>query len=139
RAALLSRFGLLRFVAFLLTTPAKRVAASLVRLISRGSPANAGTVSSPWFSALPADERAMAAVFWIQERFALTIASQLENLAESAVAVSRIDMLCDKPVVILSARTAPEHRRREHAAMAVRLLQGTHVLAEDSNHWIMQD
>src|SRR5437899_10172512 len=29
---------------------------------------------------LPANERAMASVFWVQEKFALTIASQLENL-----------------------------------------------------------
>jgi pimeloyl-ACP methyl ester carboxylesterase len=139
RAALLSRFGLIRFVAFLLTTPAKNVAARLVRLISRGSPADSGTVSSPWFSALPPEERAMAAIFWVQEKFALTIASQLENLPANAARLARLDSLCDKPVVILSARTAPEHRRKEHAAMAARLPQGEHVLAERSNHWVMQE
>jgi pimeloyl-ACP methyl ester carboxylesterase len=139
RAALLSRFGLIRFVAFLLTTPAKNLAAGLVRLISRGSPANAGTVSSPWFSALPPEERAMAAIFWIQEKFALTIASQLENLPHNAARLAELKSVCDKPVVILSARTAPEHRRKEHAAMAARLPHGEHILAEKSNHWIMQE
>lgn len=139
RAALLSRIGLIRFVAFLLTTPAAKIAARLVRLISRGAPAESGTVSSPWFSALPANEKAMAPVFWVQEKFALTIASQLENLPVSAAQTAECHSVCDKPVVILSAHTAPEHRRKEHAAMANRLLLGNHVMAGRSNHWIMQD
>ena len=139
RAAFLSRIGLIRFVASLLATGAKKPASYLVRLISRGTPAEAGSVSSPWFSALPANERAMASVFWVQEKFALTIASQLENLPFSAARVGQLDNFCDKRVVILSARTAPERRRKEHAAMAARLPLGSHVLAGKSNHWIMQE
>jgi pimeloyl-ACP methyl ester carboxylesterase len=139
RAAVLARFGLIRFVAVLLTTGLKTVGAHLVRLISRGSPAESGTVSSPWFAALPANEKAMASVFWIQPKFALTIASQLENLPTSAASVGRAENVCEKPVVILSARTAPERRRAEHAAIAARLPQWEHVLAGNSNHWIMQE
>lgn len=139
RAALLSRLGVVRFVAFLLTTPAAKAAGYLVRLISRGAPDESGSVSSPWFAALPESEKAMASVFWVLEKFALTIASQLENLGVSAAQISARDGACDKPVVILSARTAPEQRRKEHAAMAGRLPLGSHVLAEKSNHWIMQD
>jgi len=139
RAALLSRIGLIRFVAFLLTTRAAKVAAHLVRLISRGAPAESGSVSSPWFAALPANERTMASVFWVQEKFAQTIASQLENLPVSAAQIAERDSVRDKPVVILSARTAPERRREEHAAAAARAPLGSHVIAEKSNHWIMQD
>jgi pimeloyl-ACP methyl ester carboxylesterase len=139
RAALLSRIGLIRFVAFLLTTRAAKVAAHLVRLISRGAPSESGSVSSPWFAALPANERTMASVFWVQEKFAQTIASQLENLPVSAAQITERDSVRDKPVVILSARTAPERRREEHAAAAARAPLGSHVIAEKSNHWIMQD
>jgi pimeloyl-ACP methyl ester carboxylesterase len=139
RAAILARFGLIRFVGFLLTTGVKTVAARLVRLISRGSPAESGTVSSPWFAALPANEKTMASVFWIQPKFALTIASQLENLPASAASIGRFANFCDKPVVILSARTASERRRAEHAAIAGQLPQGEHALAGNSNHWIMQE
>ena len=139
RAALLSRLGLLRFVAFLLTTRAAKIAGRLVRIISRGAPSESGSVSSPWFAALPANERAMASVFWVQKKFALTIASQLENLPVSAAQTAEGDSVRDKPVVILSAATAPERRREEHAAAAARLPLGSHVLAEKSNHWIMQD
>jgi len=139
RAALLARIGIIRFVAFLLTSGVKKPAVYLVRLISRGSPADSGSVSSPWFSALPKDEKDMAAVFWVQQKFALTIASQLENLPTSAARAGELDNFCDKPVVILSAGTAPEHRRKEHAAMARRLPLGSHVLAGNSDHWIMQE
>ena len=139
RAAILSRIGIIRFVAFLLTSGAKKPASYLVRLISRGTPANSGSVSSPWFSALPEDEKSMAAVFWVQPKFALTIASQLENLPTSAALLGELDKFCDKPVVILSAGDAPEHRRREHEAMARRLPHGEHLVAKESNHWIMQE
>lgn len=81
----------------------------------------------------------MASVFWVLEKFALTVASQLENLPVSAAQIGERDSAYDKPVVILSARTAPEHRRKEHAAMARRLPLGSYVVAEKSNHWIMQD
>jgi pimeloyl-ACP methyl ester carboxylesterase len=139
RAALLSRIGLLRFVSFLLSTRLKKVAAHLVRLISRGAPADVGSVSSPWFSALPAQEREMAAVFWVQEKFARAIASQLENLPASAAQIDALGHVCERPAVILSASTAPEKRSKEHAAMAARLPSGHYVLAERSGHWIMQD
>jgi pimeloyl-ACP methyl ester carboxylesterase len=137
RAAILARIGIIRFVAFLLTTRARMAAAHLVRLISRGTPADAGSVTSPWFSALPKDERDMAAVFWVQPKFALTIASQLENLSVSAAHVG-VENLRDKPVVILSAKTASARRRAGHASMAKHLPRGEHVLANESNHWIMQ-
>jgi pimeloyl-ACP methyl ester carboxylesterase len=139
RAGFLARIGLIRLVAFLLTTAAKNLAGYLVRLISRGTPADSGSVSSPWFSALPANERAMASVFWVLPKFALTIASQLENLPVSAAEVGQFANFSGKPVVILSARTAPERRRIEHASMAGRLPRGEHVLAGNSNHWIMQE
>jgi pimeloyl-ACP methyl ester carboxylesterase len=138
RAAFLARIGVLRFVAFLLTTRAKMAAAHLVRLISRGTPADSGSVTSPWFSALPKNERDMTAVFWVQPKFALTIASQLENLPVSASRVAQLGKFCDQPVVILTAQTASARRQEGHAAMARRLPGAQHVLAKDSNHWIMQ-
>lgn len=139
RSAILARIGALRLIATLLTTRARNVAARLVRLISRGTPGNAGTVSSPWFAALPKNEQAMAAVFWIQPKFARTIASQLENLPESATSAAQLPNDYDEPVVILSASTASERRRNGHAAMAKLLPRATHIQAANSNHWIMQE
>ena len=139
RAAFLCRIGLIRFVAFLLTSGATKFAGRLVRLISREAPAESGSVSSPWFWNLPAEERKMAAVFWIQEKFCRTIASQLENLPGSAVRVAELGDFCSGSVVILSAKSTPPKRREQHAAIAQRLPQGRYLLAEKSTHWIMQD
>jgi pimeloyl-ACP methyl ester carboxylesterase len=139
RAALLCRIGIIRFVVFLLTSGATKLASRLLRLISREAPAESGSVSSPWFWNLPAAERTMAAVFWVQEKFCQTIASQLENLPASAVRVAELGIFCSKPVVIISAKSTPAKRREQHEAIAQRLPQGRHVLAERSSHWIMQD
>ncbi len=139
RAAWLARIGAIRFIAFLLTSGAKKVADYFVRLISRGTPAGSGNVSSPLFWNLPANERAMTRVFWVQEKFCTTIASQLENLPRSAARVAELGNFCEKPVVILSASTIPAKRLEEHIALAKRLRHGRHILAETSSHWIMQD
>jgi pimeloyl-ACP methyl ester carboxylesterase len=139
RAALLSRAGVIRFVAFLLNSRAKNVASHIVRLISRGTPADSGSVSSPWFWNLPPNERQMASVFWVQEKFCNTIASQLESLPESARRIAELNTLCDKPVVILSAKSTPANRREQHILITQRLPQGRHVFAGNSTHWIMQD
>jgi len=139
RAALLTRVGVIRFVAFLLASRAKKLAGSLVRLISRGTPAESGSVSSPWFWNLPAKERTMASVFWVQEKFCRTIASQLENLPGSAARLARLGNFCDRPVVILTTASTPQKRREEHIAIAQRLRRGRCLVAETSSHWIMQD
>jgi len=139
RAALLSRAGVIRFVAFLLNSRAKKAASHMVRLISRGTPADSGSVSSPWFWNLPPIERQMASVFWVQEKFCNTIASQLESLPESARRIAELDNLCDKPVVLLSAKSTPPNRREQHMLITQRLPQGRHIFADKSTHWIMQD
>jgi pimeloyl-ACP methyl ester carboxylesterase len=139
RAAILARLGIIRFVAWLVTSGLKKPANALVRLISREAPAESGSVSSPWFAALPANEKAMAAIFWVQAKFAVTIASQLENLPVSARSVADAGVFCEKKVVLLSARTASEARRTAHAAIAAGLPRGEHLVAQHSNHWIMQE
>ncbi len=139
RAAWLARIGVIRFISFLLLSGAKRIADYFVRLISRGTPSGSGNVSSPLFWNLPPQERAMTPVFWVQEKFCTTIASQLENLPSSAARVAGLGNFTDKPVVILSASSIPTKRLNEHIAIAKRLPRGRHVLADKSSHWIMQD
>jgi pimeloyl-ACP methyl ester carboxylesterase len=138
RAAVITRLGLLRLIVSLLTSGLKKPANYLVRLISRGTSKESGSISSPWFSALPASEKAMAAMFWIQPKFARTIASQLENLPASAASVAQKGNFCERKVIILTANTASAMRKKEHALIASRLPLGEHILAEESNHWIMQ-
>lgn len=139
RAAVLARIGVIRFAVLLLRSGLKPVGARLVRLISREAPAESGSISSPWFFALPAREREMAPVFWVQSKFAVTIASQLENLPVSAASVRNPGATCDTKVVILTANSASERRRTGHAEMARRLPRAEHLLVANGGHWIMHE
>jgi hypothetical protein len=62
----------------------------------------------------------------------------LENLPVSAASVAQHGNFCERKVIILTANTASAARKREHAIIAGRLPLGEHILAEESNHWIMQ-
>jgi pimeloyl-ACP methyl ester carboxylesterase len=139
RAACLAQIGVIRFVAAILARGVKGPGRHLVRLITRGAPGEAGSVSSPWFFALPQEEKFMAKVFWVQKKFALTIASQLENLPLSARQTAKESRFCKIPVRILSARSASERRLHGHKEMAQRFPWGEQIASGRSDHWIMQD
>ena len=87
RAALLSRFGLTRFIAFLLTTRAAKIAAL---------PTNPEPFRVHGLRLCRQTKKAMASVFWVQEKFALTIASQLGNLPLSAAQMAERHSVCDE-------------------------------------------
>ena len=139
RAATLSRWGILRFVSFLLRSAAKPLAEPLVRLMSKGAPKGDGTTKSPLFWNLPASERALAPVFWVQPKFTETIASQLENLPRSAGQVAVTRSLEDKPIIVISASDTPPHRLEEQIATAGLSSRGKHLVAKESSHWVMVD
>jgi pimeloyl-ACP methyl ester carboxylesterase len=140
RAAVLSQLGVIRIVSVLVRSGATSVGGRLIRLISRGAPADSNSTSSPWFWNLPTGERAMAPVTWVRAKFCHTIASQLERLPESAAQAAGVTRLEGKPLVVISAGNTPALRLSEHRAMARRLSsQGKHVLADQSSHWITED
>lgn len=140
RAAVLSRWGVLRFVSFLLRVGAKPIADPLVRIMSRGAPKGDGTSKSPLFWNLPPSERAMAPVFWVQPQFTMTIASQLENLPNSAAQVAAAEHLeRSKAVTVISAANTPPERRAEQIARARLSSCGRHLTAAHSGHWVMSD
>ena len=139
RATALSRFGLIRFVAFLLRSGVKPIAEPLVRLMSRGAPKGDGTSRSPLFWNLPPSERAMAPVFWVQPKFTETIAGQLENFPNSAAQVAAAENLRNVPLTVISAANTPAERKKEHVAIAQLSDYGTHLIATRSGHWVMTD
>lgn len=139
RATVLARFGLIRFVSFLLRAGIKPIAEPLVRLMSKGAPKGDGTSSSPLFWNLPPSERAMAAVFWVQPKFTETIADQLENFPKSAAQVDAAEDLKFVPVTIISAANTPAERKKEHIRTTQLSECGTHLTATRSGHWIMTD
>jgi pimeloyl-ACP methyl ester carboxylesterase len=139
RATVLSRFGLIRFVSFLLRAGVKPIAEPLVRLLSRGAPKGDGSSRSPLFWNLPRSERAMAPVFWVQPKFTETIAEQLENFPRSAAQLTAAENLKDVPVTVISAANTPADRKLAHIALAHLSACGTYLTATRSGHWVMTD
>jgi len=140
RASELSRWGLLRFVSALLRSGAKVLAEPLVRVMSKGAPKGDGTSKSPLFWNLPASERSMAHVFWVQPKFTDTIASQLEHLpASAAQAVAAADSLRHIPVFVISAADSSSSRLADHEATARFSCSGKHSVAGKGGHWVMVD
>jgi pimeloyl-ACP methyl ester carboxylesterase len=139
RASLLARCGLIRFVSLLFRVGAKTIADPLVRIMSKGAPKGDGTSSSPLFWNLPASERAMAPVFWVQPKFTETIASQLENLPRSAAQVAVAEDLEGKTITIISAADTNAERKAAHNATTRLSSGGKHVIATGSSHWVMTD
>jgi len=140
RASTLARWGVLRFVAVILQSGLKPLAEPLVRLMSKGAPKGDGTTKSPLFWNLPASERDMARVFWVQAKFTETIASQLENLPQSASqVVSEASNLGDIGLTVISAADSSSARLAEHTAIAGTAAAGRHRKAERGGHWVMVD
>ncbi len=139
RAASVSRLGVLRFLAFLLRSGATVFADPLVRLVSRGAPNKDGTTKSPLFWNLPPAERAMTPVFWVQAKFAKTIASQLQQLPTSAAQVAAAGNLEGINLTVISAANTPAERRAEQIATARLSSRGKHLTAACGGHWVMED
>jgi pimeloyl-ACP methyl ester carboxylesterase len=139
RATMLSRCGLIRFVSLLFRVGAKTIAEPFVRIMSKGAPKEDGTGKSPLFWNLPASERAMTPVFWVQPKFTETIASQLENLPRSAAQVAAAEDLEGKAITIISAADTPAERKAAHNATTRLSSGGKHVVATRSSHWVMTD
>jgi pimeloyl-ACP methyl ester carboxylesterase len=139
RAAAMSRWGVLRFLAFLMRAGAGALAEPLVRAISRGAPKGDGTTKSPLFWNLPEAERGMAHVFWVQEKFAKTIASQLQCLPGGCAQVAAAGSLEGISITVISAANTPAERRAEQIGTARLSSRGKHLVATRSGHWVMVD
>ena len=138
RAAVVAHTGLLRLIASMVQSGAKRAANRLIGAISKGAPSDSNTTESPWFWNLPASERAMAPVFWTNSKFCRTIASQLGTLSESAAQVAGAGPLT-APLVVISAGNVSPERRGAHAAIAAQSPNGRHIVADRSGHWVTEN
>jgi pimeloyl-ACP methyl ester carboxylesterase len=76
---------------------------------------------------------------WSQPGFFLTLARYLETLPATAAEAAGFDIPAHVPVTVISGAHQPRVRLAEHKAMAEHSLQGKHVVAEKSAHWIHLD
>ena len=135
RAAVASRFGLMRLFFFLFGLGALPAA----RLASLGStrPGEVGIFRV--LEKLPPDSRAVLRWLWSESRSLAALASLIENVPASAAEVAAIELPRDLPLVVLTAADAPELQKSFHERLAARSTRGRHVVASQSSHWIPID
>jgi pimeloyl-ACP methyl ester carboxylesterase len=139
RAALLARFGVTRLVGLLVRAGAHRLARFAVLFISNGVLADSGSTIGP-LAKLPAEQRSIVGMFWMQPKFYAAMAGQVESLPESASQVARAaDTLDPKPVIVISAANTEPARLAEQIATARLSSCGKHLVARKSSHWVQLD
>jgi pimeloyl-ACP methyl ester carboxylesterase len=139
RAAGLARLGVTRFVALLARVGAHTIARVAVLFISNGVLSDTRSTIGP-LGKLPADQRAIVHMFWVQAKFYAAMAGQIEALPESAAQVVEAgDRLDGKPVVVISAANAAPARLAEQISIAQLSSRGRHLVAGASGHWVQLD
>lgn len=139
RGALVCKLGIARFVVWLGTLGAQRMAWAATHLLSDRLPARERDRLLAPMLRLPPKARRPLSRFWTEERFYRALASQIETVPETARAAARTGPFGDLPLTVVSApNTDPGWRERQEAVSRLSS-RGRHVFAADSSHWIPLD
>jgi pimeloyl-ACP methyl ester carboxylesterase len=76
---------------------------------------------------------------WSHGEFFLTMARYIQTLPATAAEVSSCQIPSHIPVTVISGAHQPHVRLVEHQAIVAHSLQGKHLMAEKSAHWIHLD
>jgi pimeloyl-ACP methyl ester carboxylesterase len=88
---------------------------------------------------LPPEVTRLIRARWSTSKFFWTMAAYIQSVPRCAAELHRCSIPARIPVTVLSGAHQPEVRLQEHAAIAARSLQGKHVIAGASAHWIHLD
>ncbi|HVG91497.1 MAG TPA: alpha/beta hydrolase, partial [Alphaproteobacteria bacterium] len=76
---------------------------------------------------------------WSRAKFFLTMARYIRTLPATAAEASQSQIPAHIPVTVISGAHQPPVRMAEHKSIVAHSLQGTHVVAANSAHWIHLD
>ena len=76
---------------------------------------------------------------WSHAEFFLTMARYIRTLPAAAAEASQFHIPAQIPVTVISGAHQPPVRMAEHQAIAAHSLQGRHLIAANSAHWIHLD
>lgn len=76
---------------------------------------------------------------WSHAKFFWTMARYIQALPAAAAEVSCCHIPAQIPVTVISGAHQPHVRMAEHKAIAAHSLQGKHIVAANSEHWIHLD
>ncbi len=140
RGALLARLGVVRFGLATLSSGLRFIPKLVARLASSGSGESAISRLVREVQKMPPETWPIVQAHWCQPKSFLGMASYLESLPAGASQASALDQLpAHLPVTILSASHSSSAQLAEREAMARRSLNGQHIVAAKSGHWIHFD
>ncbi len=140
RGALLARLGVVRFALLTLSSGLRFIPKLVARLASRGSGESAISRLVREVQKMPPETWPIVQAHWCQPKSFLGMASYLESLPASASQASATgDVPRQIPVTILSASNSTPAQLAERQAIASRSLNGKHIIAAKSGHWIHFD
>ena len=139
RGTLAARFGVARFVAWLVRAGAAGAAQRVSVTFSGGAlRGQAERLLAP-LGKLPPELQRAAPEAWLKPRFYEALASQMECLPESAAEVALVRDLGDLPLAVLTAAHPDPERIAEQEEAARLSTRGRHRIASEGGHWIPID
>ncbi len=139
RGALLARLGVARLLVRLATSGAAKMAWRLGGLFSRKVPESEKNRLIAPATKLPPEDRRKLLWFWTEAKFYEALASQIETVPTTAVAVTQTGPYADLPLTVVSAANPDPNWERCQERMAALSTRGRHVPAPDSGHFIPLD
>jgi pimeloyl-ACP methyl ester carboxylesterase len=135
---LLARVGVVRACLALLTGGAPGIPRNFVRVFG---PTAARTLERlvGEVRKLPPDVHPVVQALWCQPKCFRAMAEHLAALQETTAAASRVTSLGDVPLVVVSSGDQAPETLAKHRELARLSLQGRHVVAAKSGHWIQFD
>ncbi|MBZ5504194.1 MAG: alpha/beta hydrolase [Acidobacteriia bacterium] len=136
--ALLGSLGVVRFCLWLLEHGSTAVPRRVLRTFGVKASETGHRILGE-LTKLPPDTVRLIRERWSHAKFFWTMARYIQNLPACAAEVAGCDIPAHIPVTVISGAHQSRVRIAEHKAIAARSLQGKHIIAANSAHWIHLD
>ncbi len=136
-----ARTGVAGVVSGLVGVGAPALARIAARIVSRGGlrREDEGVLAPIW--KLPPESRALLKHMWTQRKFFDALGSQIASMPASAAETLHAsnESLRALPLTVITAEGADPHRMEADRRLATASIEGRHVLARKSGHWVPLD
>jgi pimeloyl-ACP methyl ester carboxylesterase len=134
----LATLGVVRFCMWLVHQGERETSGRLVGLFGKSVASIAQRIENE-INKLPPEVTHLVRMQWSCSKPFWTFANYLDALPACAKEVAGCSIPKQVPVTVISGNQQPPIRLSEHKAIARHSLQGKHVLADQSGHWIQFD
>lgn len=136
--AVVSALGVLRFCLWLLQRGNNAIPRRVLSSFGAGARDTVERILGE-LAKLPPQTVRLIRERWGHPKFFLVMARYIQTLPACAAETSACDIPAHIPVTVISGAHQPELRMAEHKALAAHSIQGRHLIAANSAHWIQLD